>query len=47
MVEYLLPVTWFGIGLCIGVPCGVVLAYVVWRMSRGSVARWMDLKEEP
>ena len=43
----LLPATWLGIGVAIGVPCGVVLAMTVWRYSRGWVARWMDLSEDP
>lgn len=48
--EYLvilLPVTWFGIGLGVGVPCGIVIAVIVWRLSRGRAARWMDLREDP
>ena len=43
----LLPATWLGIGVAIGVPCGVVIAVTVWRYSRGWVARWMDLSEDP
>ena len=43
----LLPATWLGIGVSIGVPLGVMLAVTVWRYSRGWVARWMDLREDP
>ncbi|KKM77416.1 hypothetical protein LCGC14_1370340 [marine sediment metagenome] len=43
----LLPITWLGIGIAIGVPCGVAVAWTVWRLSRGRIARWMDLREDP
>ena len=49
-VEHLLllvPATWLLIGLAIGVPCGVVVAWIVWRLSREWSARWMDLREDP
>ena len=43
----LLPVAWFGIGTALGVPCGIAIAWTVWRLSRGRIARWMDLREDP
>ena len=43
----LLPVTWLGIGAALGVPCGIAIAWTVWRLSRGRIARWMDLREDP
>lgn len=41
---WLLPVTWLGIGLGLGVPFGVWIAVIVRRLSRGWAARWMDLR---
>ena len=46
-LELLLPATWFWIGISLGVPCGIVVACIVWRLSRGWAARWMDLREDP
>ena len=43
----LTPVTWFGIGMGIGVPCGVVIAWTVWHLRCGRIARWMDLSKDP
>ncbi len=43
----LLPVTWFAIGLALGVPLGIGISWIVRRLSRGWTARWMDLSEEP
>ncbi len=47
LLMLLLPATWLGIGIGIGVPCGIVIARTVSRLSRGRIARWMDLREEP
>ena len=47
LLMLLTPATWLGIGIGLGVPCGVVLAWTVWRLSRGRIARWMDLREDP
>ena len=45
-LDLLLPATWLGIGVALGVPCGIVIAVTVWRYSHGWVSRWMDLREE-
>ena len=47
ILDLILPVTWLGIGVAIGVPLGVVLAITVWRHSHGWVSHWMDLREDP
>ena len=47
ILDLILPATWLGIGVAIGVPCGVMLAVTVWRYSHGWVSRWMDLREDP
>ena len=47
ILDLVLPATWLGIGVAIGVPFGVVIAVTVWRYSRGWAARWMDLREDP
>ena len=47
IMELLLPATWLGIGVALGVPFGIVIAVTVWRYSHGWVSRWMDLSKDP
>ena len=47
ILDLILPVTWLGIGVAIGVPLGYWIAVTVWRYSHGWVSRWMDLREDP